>query len=441
MVPGDYAPPPFPSPEQQRDALRKGLGRAVQWAAAGRLDDELLLKACLRDQRFDWDVDDSRGEWLWQLIRSVGAAVRFRVPILHALYDLSNDSGTAVQLCELARGYASAGDEAFRTRLYEIVEQKPIGDCPWLAEGEVVGLDGEQGFLFAARLRGRQLRDRAWEWDDDSLVDFATERIGEGHVAGLLQDSPDEAIRHFRESWLREKQRKGEVKPSESHRERLAAIPVEEVVRAAEGEGKCYWLLGWGKHAAEADLQTVLRHLWTAREPNVITSLLRVFSARALPEFDCRLIEICGHDDEEIRKRAFAALRRNAHPLVREFALSELQKGVRDGSVISLFVNNYSRGDEQQILEALELPDDACELHWLLFEILEVLKKNPEADASRTGLIAYALTLCTNCRFFAARLLFKPRVAPGWLTAECHHDANEDCRKLVENTAEPTREN
>jgi hypothetical protein len=151
---GDYSPPPSPLLNQQRDALQKGLGRAMQWALKARLDDEPLLDACLRDQRFDGQVEDSRGDWLWRMIGAVGAKERFRIPILHALYYLSDDR-SANQLCQLARNYAEAGDETFHTRLYEIVEQKPVADSPWLGEEEIVALDGEQAFLFAATVRGR----------------------------------------------------------------------------------------------------------------------------------------------------------------------------------------------------------------------------------------------------------------------------------------------
>jgi hypothetical protein len=181
----------------------------------------------------------------------------------------------------------------------------------------------------------------------------------------------------------------------------MAAIPVAEAIQAAEGDSKCFWLRGWGMHASEGDLQTVLQRLWAAREPGIIANLLKVFSARALPEFDARLIELCYHGDEEVRRRANAALSQNAHSLVREFALSELQKGVRHGSVVALFINNYTQGDEQRILEAMERPDDECELHWLLMDAIKVLEKNPEADCSRLGIIAYAMTPCENCRFYA----------------------------------------
>src|SRR5262249_54560739 len=157
-----------------------------------------------------------------------------------------------------------------------------------------------------------------------------------------------------------------------------------------------------------------------------LTNLLRVFSARALPEFDARFIELCRHTDQEVRRRAFVALEQNAHPLIREFALAELWRGLRDGSAVGLFIKNYRQGDEQRILEGMDFPDDACELHSLLMDVIKVVEKNPEADCSRLGVISYASTPCENCRFHAARLLLKHQVAPNWLKEECRYDSAED---------------
>jgi hypothetical protein len=427
---GDYSPPAWPSPEQQRDALQKGLGRVMQWAMKGRLGDAPLLEACLLDKRFDIQVEDSRGDWLWRIVRTIDATDRFRVPILHALYELSDDR-SAEQLCELARRYAEAGDEPFRARLYEIVERTPYTVCPWLGEKEIIALDGEQGFLFAVRVRGRSLAERPWEeWEDGRLIDDAAERFGKERVAVQLEASTNEAVRRFRECW-RAFQTKSTGKGPDAHMERMTAIPVQEVLQAAAGESKCYPFPGWGKYAREADLQTILRHLWTEREPSVVAKLLRVFLFRAPPEFDARLIELCRHCDKKVRWRAFAALKRVVHPLVRDFALEQLGSGEHDRLGIALFIKNYRQGDEHHILEAMELPDDACQLHWPLGDLIEVIEKNPEADCSRLGLIIYASTPCENCRFFAVRLLHHQQVAPGWLKEECRYDSGKECRELM----------
>jgi hypothetical protein len=403
----------------------------MQWAMHGRLDDEPLLEACLSDQRFDVQCEDSRADWLWQIVQTVGATQRFRVPILHALYELS-DERSADQLCELARCYAEIGDETFRDRLYEIVELRPFAQIPWLGEEQIIQLDGERAFLFAARVRGQQLATCEWEWDDGSLMTQAVECFGEERAHHLLEASSDTAVAKFLENWQREQRRKAEWKQSKSPKERNQAVPVEEIIRAAKGTTGCYWFRVWGMHADEAKLHGVLRHLSTVDQPRVIANLLRVFMGRALPEFDARLIELCRHDDENVRRLAFCASKKNTHALIREFAVTELQKGGPNDSVVGLFINNYKYGDEQLILEAMELPGDACELHWLLMDVIDVLEKNPEADCSRLGLIAYASTPCENCRFEAARLLFEKQVAPPWLREECRYDSGKDCRDLAQ---------
>ena len=148
----DFSPPASPSVDQQRGALQKGLGRAMQWAMSRRLDDDPLLAACLRDQRYDTQLEETRVEWLWQMVRAVDAVDRFRVPILHALYDLA-DARSGNQLCELARRYAETGDETFRKRLYEIVEQKPLPTA--------IGSVRKRSFTSTARKRSFSPRESA----------------------------------------------------------------------------------------------------------------------------------------------------------------------------------------------------------------------------------------------------------------------------------------
>jgi hypothetical protein len=427
---GDHSPPTCPSSGEQRDAFHKGLGRAWQWALNGRLDDELLLETCLRDQRFDTQCEESRANWLWRILVAAGATRRLRVPILHALHELS-DERSANQLCELAGRYAGMGDEAFRSRLYEIVEQKPFAGSACLGEQEIIALDGEHAFLFTARARGQRLVDKDWEWDDGYLIDQAIDRFGEERVNSLLDASPDPAVSRLRESREREKRRLAAPDSAESRHERMKAVPVEEILRAAEGDTKCYWFRSWGRHAAEADLKAVVQHLWHEREPHVIANLVKVLGARALPEFDARLVELGRHGDEEVRRCAIWALEQNVHPHVRDFALSELRRGTRKPSAVGLFTKNYRPGDERLILEGIECPEDAWGLHSLLMDVIEVLEENPEADPTALGVVSYALTPCSNCRSRAVQVLLQRQAAPGWLEDECRYDCDPDCRKLV----------
>lgn len=428
----DLSPPAMPSIVQQGDALRKGLGRAMQWALRGQLAEEVLLEACLHDQRYDMQVAERRGNWLWQMIRVLQAAERFPMPILDALRTFP-DQRSALQLCELAQLFAAAGDERFRSRLYEILEQQPIADWSALGEEEIVSLDGEAGFLIAAGLRGRQLHARAWDWEDTLLLERAIEQFGEHRVDELLDNATDEPLSKLLQGWRQHVRQQAERKPVPASRARMRAIAASEIIsRAHSGNAGYGQFRSWGMHADESDLATVLQQLWTTESVSALANLLGVFANRALPQFDAHLIDLCRHQDEVVRWRAYTALAKNTHPLVRRFALEHLERAVSEGPVIGLFTHNYEAGDEHRLLEAMVLPSDEDQLHALLMDSAELLEANPTADCSQLATIVYASTPCENCRFFALRLLDGQQVIPQWMREECRHDSAEDCRNFVE---------
>jgi hypothetical protein len=429
---GDYAPPHSPTPGQQRDALRKGLGRAMLWALSGRLETGLLLSACLENQVFDPQCEGSRVDWLWGLIETTGAIARFKEPLLNALVNLTDDRN-AIQLCELAKMYAKAGYDGFRDRLYKIVESKPFSAMPWLGEDELLQVEAAKGFIFAARLRGKSLVIREWDWDDRSLFEKAEARFGKKQVQDLLEANSGDDIIRFCAAWHGEEQKKKEDTPRVSYEKRMQGTSVSEIISAAESKTPAAGLfMGWGKHADPGDLRLVLQRLWLADNPVVIANYLTVFFHRALPDFDPRLIEFCGHSDENVRRRAFRVLSKNTSPLIRAYALRELDNGLHVRSSISLFISNYKPGDEERVLDALLLSADQDELHWLLMDIKKILENNPDADPSRLGVIVYACTPCQNCRFDALKLLRSQNAVPPWMMDEIRFDANDECRKQAD---------
>ena len=200
-----------------------------------------------------------------------------------AFYDLA-DNRSADQLCELAWCFAESGDETFHKRLYEIVEQRPIAECRSLAESAIIQLDGEKAFLFAARVRGKDLVARKWEWDDGSLVTQAIERWGEERVGDLLQQTNDPAIRLFRGGWLQEKITEAEQPQRRSHQDHMRRFTVANIISAAKSErDHSYSYRGWGIHADEDQLEIVLQHLWNSYDPIAIANLLKVFCKRPFP--------------------------------------------------------------------------------------------------------------------------------------------------------------
>jgi hypothetical protein len=428
----DFSPSKSPSLEQQWNALQKGLGRAALWAIEGHLAEDLLLDACVHDQRYDAQCEDNRGQWLWEILNSRGLTARFRAPILDALRCVSTGSD-AEQICELVFQYAARGDNECRSQLHEFVERRPIEDSPWIGERQLLELGGADAFRFIARVRGKSLEAREWDWDDGGITDEAIEKLGEAAVNAVLDGSSDPAIGRFTAVW-----RQGALQRKRSSAwltaEEWKAVAVNEILEEAyrEDEMYRYRFRAWGRTANEADLEVVLNYLCEARDPLVIAKLLRVFSMRALPHFDRRLIDLCVHEDLDVRQRALVALENISHPAIRQFALEQLREPVRSSSVVGLFVLNFESGDEQRILESVQLPADSDDRHSILMDVTKVFEKNQNADCSKLAQIAYAETPCADCLFIAVKLLVAQNAAPGWLLAECRHDSLAECREFVE---------
>lgn len=423
----DASPPIKPTLEQQRDALQKGLGRAMRWARSGALSEVPLLEACLVDQRWDRQVEDSRGAWLWRLVHIMDVKDGFRGPILHALTELT-DEYSAYQFCELGCMYAKQGDNTFRSRLYDVVESRPIVEDPNLGELELLQLDGDDALAHLTRLRGRELADRYWEWHDGYFLDIATEVLGDNVVHAWLESSDDRAIRRFRDCWIQATTPSG-TWTSPDHYDWLRSFSVSDVLAEAAKDSPTGGLFrGWGMQAESADLQIVFDALLEATKPSQVESLLRVFGNRAPPYLDAHLITLCAHPDDMVQRCAFSALENVAHADVRTFALERLEAG--DWRGIGLLRANYESGDERTIMASVELPEGLRELHELCFDAIDFVKAIADCDCLPLSIIVYASTPCSNCRYFAARLLDKRQVAPEWLVQECRQDACEDCRTL-----------
>jgi hypothetical protein len=211
----------------------------------------------------------------------------------------------------------------------------------------------------------------------------------------------------------------------------MRQITLADIISAAESpQAKQMIFRRWGMWATEGDLEVVCSRLVSAREPKSIVNYLTVFSRREFPRIVPEAVSLSQHADPEVRRWAFNVLDNHKHPLVRELAVSELERGFPDGLALGLFVKNYEEGDEQRMFDAIALPGDVADLHWLLMDATKVLEENGQADCSTLGLVTYALNPCSSCRYFAARLLRDRHVAPDWLREECRFDSESDARKL-----------
>ncbi len=424
--------------ETFRLALSKGLGRALQATQAEGclIDEDAALDASLHNRSYDPQLEGSRALWMVEILTAANAVERFRAPILEALSQAS-DTWDLDQLCGFAEVFARSGVEEARKALYDILDRKPDSTAPWLAEDQIVRLDGLDGLLYLAEWRGAAIRRGEDDWDFASPVYVADEICGSDVVEAALVNgaahSPDIRAYYAR---VQEERRQTEEIFSDRHggsREQQQAIAVEQVLKSIENEPpdyKGYALIQWGRYASDASLRPVAAAMFSEQEPRKLARYLRVFSRRPLPDFDDRLIDLSDHSDRDVRFGAFHALANNKNAAVRDLAVRRLKAGQGDGDTISLLKHNYEPGDHR-LIETLLIPsDNADEMHDLCWGLEEVFHENRTADCVNSMLFAYDHTPCSNCRYRALRLLEVDK-APPEIVEECRFDANPDIREKV----------
>ena len=426
--------------ETFRKALRKGQGRALQAVLAeGRLiDEEAMLDACLHDRSYDPQLEAERAPWLIDILTAAESVDRFQTPILDAL-SRSGDTWDLAQLCELAEVYAQRGSEKARKALYRAWDRSPDPSAPWLAEEQILRLDGLEGLLYIAERRGAAVRRGDENWGLHDTIRDAEGICGPKAVADALETSALRSADVAAFAKQAEEERRRHLEQASEDRvglrKEVQALPLAQVLDAIEGKStglSNHMLSRWGRRADEDSLQCVAEGLLRETDPERLVRYLAVFSRRPLPKFDAGLIGLLDHDDADVRRGAARALSENEAPALRDLALSRLEDGKADGDTLGLLKRNYRAGDHRLVEARLAECEDPDETHDICWGLRDVFDQADRSEGAGCVLFGYEQTPCSNCRQVFFAWLMDRGEAPAEVTAECRFDANPDIRELAE---------
>jgi len=177
------------TPDQFRDALEKGLGRAVlhirEHGAEGLR--EHLLHACLHNVAHDTQLEGDRSGWLLSMIDLTGEEAFYHERIFEKIevIDEAQEADRKQLLC-FAREFAKCGHEKFRQIIYKIFDSQKYDDYD--GDKEIVELDGVKGLLHVADTNGLRLRiDPDCYWGNGYLLNYAIKELGFSEAVGDLK--------------------------------------------------------------------------------------------------------------------------------------------------------------------------------------------------------------------------------------------------------------
>lgn len=156
-------------------ALRLGIGRAYLMAKRFRHVDftEEIIKACIKNYAYDGQIEDSRAEYLYELINLSERKDEIVNAVLKHLSKRQSDTWTLVQLFDLAKLFAQEGNGKARKAIYDrYLKYGNESSAPWAGYSQILDLDGFEGLLFIAQKEGELLSKDNDYWVDDIQIQY-----------------------------------------------------------------------------------------------------------------------------------------------------------------------------------------------------------------------------------------------------------------------------
>lgn len=397
-----------------------------------------VLEACLHDTRYDSQSEESREQYLFELINLTGEPGFYRDHLLRAFRRVWHESDYD-QIVSIIGLFAREGDKEARQLLYDAYTASAPWDASRLPD-VIVELDGTAGLLFVAE----RLPTETYDGDliihpPSYLVHLASEKDDPKSVQRALAKAAPTSPRlaAFRAA----------ARPP-SARRRAASDRVARLLqqppdykyvrrRLAAGAHDAGTLLSlWGRHATESEIERAAADLLRESDPRRVRAYLRLFHHRRFPLDPAPLLDLAESAPERgIAHAALFALKMVADPRVRARALDLLSWG--DGRGARLLTANYEDGDYARIEQALLTWRDRDGLEDLGWGLQDVVEAHPIAEAAPALLALYERGPCSQCRRSAVDRLRQIAELPAWLGAECRYDASPAIRAMIDEPAGP----
>lgn len=387
-----------------------------------------ITKAALHNLALDGQVEGSRAYYVAQLIYLSAKKDRIVNSVLVALLQERTDTWALVQLFDLAAIFAKEGNKEARKAIYKRYYKKVIEGSEWCGEDSIVELDGLEGLIYIAEIRGKGFEINPDDWEDSFLVDSFQEKNPTIKVYRELKKSAKDNlfIRKYVESiekhlWSRSKSPKRPIfNYSKVHEnienKKIVPIPPMSV-----------------KDLSKDDIKKLANDFLKEIDPEKQEKYLRVFKETKYPYNYGPILEIAKKPNSRKNRRveyACEALQHFKAIDIRQFALEKLNKTNIPAAYLPLLIANYRKGDWKLLRLIAEKYKDEFIIHSLVWGYIDIYKTNKTKECKIPLEIIYGKLTCGHHRLDLLEILYKNGVLSMRILKEMEYDSFEEIRKL-----------
>jgi hypothetical protein len=411
--------------------LRQGRGLALLRAreAAGPGQRDILLDACTHFTGYDFQVEGSRAEYLFDVLVAAGERESLEAPLLEALGQ--RDSWDREQLLDLAYLFAldgsAAAEHALRDTFVRCAAEPSRPGAPQVVRG-----CGLPGLVLVARELGRVMPEQGADWDEAHPLEVAEEHFGVEAVADTLAQAAlgEPYVRRYLDAVQAYR-----VKLAQRERGTRAPLPFAltfEALRASvldPGKRPKRWLSRrWGLEAPVAEVERAVEALRAGVPAELRLAILWAFGARPFPGPSGVLIDALNSEEAEIRNAAWELLSHVESDEVRARAREELRQPQASVRALQGLERNFRDEDVPLVANVLSGITDPDDLHFAGLALLDTVDACGGPHLAPLLLTLYEAGTCGHCRHSLAGRMHELGVAPPAVVQECRYDAFLDLR-------------
>ncbi len=404
-------------------ALMTGHGRVLIHAERCGTDGvrEEILNSALFPNVYDAQCNGLGEAWLARLCVAAGLVESF----------ISQDHGITGDLdlrCGMLAQFALLGHDAPRAELRELCRFDEKNG--WVeGAGEIIDVDGEEGFLFVVERFGKALLEHPDPWGSAYLARRLDKKAGEGRAKVIMdRESPGNPnIAAFREAVLKSeaepKPRPVRVKPSVD----------EWLDQIVNSEKPVLYLRHSGRQATLDEGRFVAALDFQKLNSVALENYLLFFARRGFPELWEEHLALLTHPEKRVRRQAHETMSHHAEPELRKAAYETLARG-EVSNFVSLLHRFARRRDTGPMLEAIGAPgafEDDFDLHGTVLDLLHLVEKKKRMKDACLAVWIYENSPCRRCRHDAVKKMADQSILPSWIARECLSDAYEDTREIA----------
>lgn len=307
------------------------------------------------------------------------------------------------------------------------------GDGNDVGATQLIDLDGIDGFRFVVARLGEAARLEPGFWDTDYLLRYLKERVPnvtDNDIAALGVTDP--SIQHYltivaqTDADRAQASQQRRALPSQSYEQiKTQFLPARKQVPYTR-------LKRWGQSASPEDITAAAHDLLKQDDLFQLASYLAIFDQRMFPLGIQPLLPLVRHSDDRVVMWALNALSLFRDATLRDVGLELLRTNWHASDALGLFNLNYQVGDEEVFIALLDAAQTDDDVHAFGFGLVAILTHTTVHRASELLCTLYKRLPCSLCRTKVVQQLVMLKAIPDWMINECHYDADEDTRGIVQ---------